>query len=76
MLRDGDAGGARTFLRRVSQQPKVPLARKALYHLGMAHWQANQLAEARAVLNQVATDAANPYQGAARRVLQAGVLEK
>jgi hypothetical protein len=76
LLRDGDAAGARTFLRRVSQQPKVPLARKALYHLGMAHWQANQLTEANAVLKQVAVDANNPYQQAARKVLKAGVLDQ
>ena len=76
LLRDGDAAGARTFLRRVSQQPDVPLARKALYHLGMAHWQANQLAEAGVVMTQVAADADNPYQQAARRVLQAGILQK
>ncbi|WP_324674126.1 tetratricopeptide repeat protein [Hymenobacter sp. GOD-10R] len=76
LLRDGDAAGARTFLRRVSQQPKVSLARKALYHLGMAHWQANQLSEANAVLKQVAADADNPYQQAARKVLKAGVLDQ
>jgi len=76
MLRDGDGAGARTFLRRVSQQSQVPLARKALYHLGMAHWQANQPDEARAVLKQVAIDASNPYQHAAQTVLQAKVLEK
>jgi len=76
LLREGDAAGARTLLRRVSQQPNVPLAPKALYHLGMAHWQANQLSEAGVVLAQVAADARNPYRQAARKVLQAGVLQQ
>ncbi|HEX8348353.1 MAG TPA: tetratricopeptide repeat protein [Hymenobacter sp.] len=76
LLRQGDAAGARAFLRRVSQQPETPLAGKALYHLGMANWQANQPTQANTALTQVAADARNPYQQAARRMLQAGVLQQ
>ncbi|TGD77935.1 hypothetical protein [Hymenobacter wooponensis] len=64
------AQDAQTFLRKVTQQSGSGLAPKAQYHLGMAYWFAKQPQQARAALQTVANDASNPYQQAARRILQ------
>jgi hypothetical protein len=42
----------------------------------MAHWQAKELAPARAELLAVAADSLNPYRTSAQRVITAGVLEE
>lgn len=70
LLRQGNATAAQPYLRRAGLQPGTPLAGQANYHLGMAYWRNQQLPDARAALDLVATDARNPYQAAARRVLQ------
>ncbi|TGE09360.1 tetratricopeptide repeat protein [Hymenobacter fodinae] len=68
------AQDAQTFLRKVAQQPGSVLAPKARYHLGMAYWFTKQPEQARATLQTVADDASNPYQQAARRLLQTDEL--
>ena len=76
LLRQGQGSAAQLYLRRVSDESGAgELARRARYHLGMAHWQARELAPALAELRAVATDSLNPYRASARRAVAAGVLE-
>ena len=75
LLRQHQPDAARPYLQRVSEQPGSRLAERALYHLGMAAWQAEQPAEARRVLTRVATDSLNPYYQDARRTLADGVVK-
>ncbi|WP_045689205.1 tetratricopeptide repeat protein [Hymenobacter sp. AT01-02] len=65
---------AQALLRRVAQQPNSGLAAKARYHLGMAYWRTQQPELARTTLETVAAEATNPYQQAARRILQTDAL--
>ncbi|UOR04669.1 hypothetical protein MUN82_17180 [Hymenobacter aerilatus] len=74
LLRQGQAAQARPYLQRVSEQSESNLAGKALYHLGMATWQADQPIEARKLLTQVAADSLNPYQEVAQQILRAKVI--
>ncbi|GAC1587571.1 MAG: hypothetical protein NVS3B25_03590 [Hymenobacter sp.] len=73
LLRQGQGAAAQLYLRRVSDA-RGELARRARYHLGMAYWQAQQLAPALATLRAVAADSLNPYRAAAQRAVLAGVL--
>ncbi|HEX8328708.1 MAG TPA: hypothetical protein VF629_14290 [Hymenobacter sp.] len=76
LLRQGQGTAAQLYLRRVSEDTVAgELARRARYHLGMAHWQANELAPARAALLAVAADSLNLYRTSAQRAIAAGVLE-
>ncbi|WP_310391408.1 tetratricopeptide repeat protein [Hymenobacter sp.] len=76
LLRQGQGAAAELYLRRVSETGAPPeLARRARYHLGMAHWQAREMAPARAALRAVAADSLNPYRASARQAVAAGVLE-
>lgn len=74
LLQSGDNQAAQPPLHRLAEVMGGPLARRALYHLGMAYWQAQQPAAARDALRRVAADSLNPYQANALRVLAAGVL--
>lgn len=74
LLRAGDGQGAQVPLRRLAQRPAGPLARRALYHLGMAYWQTQQAGPAFDALRQVAADSLNPYHISARRALASGAL--
>ena len=67
LLRQGEGLAAQPYLRRVNEQGRAPMARRARYHLGMAHWQAGQLAQARSLLHLVAADSLNDYRGAAQK---------
>jgi hypothetical protein len=67
LLRQGDGLAAQPYLRRVNEQGRAPMARRARYHLGMAYWQAGQLPQARALLHLVAADSLNDYRAAAQR---------
>jgi hypothetical protein len=71
LLRQGQGVAAQLYLRRLSAAGQGELARRARYHLGMAYWQAQEPAPARAILLQVATDSLNPYRAAARQAVQA-----
>ena len=76
LLRQGQGSAAQLYLRRVGDEPGAgALARRARYHLGMAHWQARELAPALAELRAVAADSLNPYRASARRAVEAGVLK-
>ena len=75
LLQSGDNQAAQPPLRRLAEVMGGPLSRRALYHLGMAYWQARQPAAARDALRRVAADSLNPYQANASRVLSAGVLD-
>ena len=75
LLRQGQGVGAQPYLRRLADSGSGELARRARYHLGMAYWQAQELAPARATLRQVAADPLNPYRATAARALAARVLE-
>ncbi len=76
LLRQGQGNAAQLYLRRVGEQDSTSeLARRARYHLGMAYWQARELAQARAELRSVAADSLNPYRATARQAIAAGVLE-
>ena len=76
LLRQGQGNAAQLYLRRVpAEGGPGELARRARYHLGMAYWQAQELAPARTELRAVAADSLNPYRAAARRALAAGVLD-
>ncbi|OGX89550.1 hypothetical protein BEN47_06615 [Hymenobacter lapidarius] len=75
LLRQGQGDAAQLYLRRVGDEDSTSeLARRARYHLGMAHWQAKEPIEALAELRAVAADAQNPYQASARKAVAAGVL--
>lgn len=74
LLRHEEAGAARSYLTRATQQPASALAGKARYHLAMAQWRTGQLPQARTNLQAVATDPQNPYQLHAQQVLRAKVL--
>lgn len=74
LLRHEEAGAARNYLTRASQQPASALAGKARYHLAMAQWRTGQLSQAQTNLQAVATDPQNPYQLHAQQVLRAKVL--
>ena len=75
LLRQGQGTAAQLYLRRVSDEGgPSELARRARYHLGMAHWQANELAPALALLREVAADSLSPYRASARKAVAAGVL--
>lgn len=76
LLHQDQGLAAQPYLRRVSEQPANPLAGAARYHLGMAHWQAQDLPQARTLLHEVAIDSANTFRAAARRAEQAGVLQE
>ena len=77
LLRQGQGNAAQLYLRRVGAESSRPgeLARRARYHLGMAYWQAQELAPALTELRAVAADSLSPYRAAARRAIVAGVLE-
>lgn len=73
LLRQGQGLAAQPYLRRVQEQGPAALARRARYHLGMAHWQAGQLTPARRLLRQVAADSLSENRVSARRA--AAVIE-
>ncbi|OGX83593.1 hypothetical protein BEN49_02265 [Hymenobacter coccineus] len=75
LLQSGNNEAAQLPLHRLAQVMGGPLARRALYHLGMAYWRAQQPAAARDALRRVAADSLNPYQTSALRVLAAGELD-
>lgn len=76
LLRQGQGNAAQLYLRRVeAESGPGELARRAHYHLGMAYWQAQELAPALAELRAVASDSLNPYRASAQRAVAAGVLE-
>ena len=78
LLRQGQGNAAQLYLRRVSDDSATAagqLARRARYHLGMAYWQAQELAPALVTLRAVAADSLSPYRASARRAVAAGVLE-
>ena len=76
LLRQGQGNAAQLYLRRVGAGSSPgELARRARYHLGMAYWQAQELAPALTELRAVATDSLNPYRASAQRAVAAGVLE-
>ncbi|MBF9223290.1 anti-sigma factor [Hymenobacter ruricola] len=77
LLRQGQGSAAQLYLRRVRDETTPPseLTRRARYHLGMAYWQAKELAPALAELRAVAADSLNPYRASARRAVAAGVLQ-
>ena len=76
LLRQGQGNAAQLYLRRVeAESGPGELARRARYHLGMAYWQAQELAPALAELRAVAADSLNPYRAQARQAVAAGVLE-
>ena len=76
LLRQNQGDAAQLYLRRAGNENGTSeLARRARYHLGMAYWQAQELAPALSTLRAVAADSLNPYRTTARRVVAAGVLE-
>jgi TolA-binding protein len=76
LLREGQGNAAQLYFRRIGEEGDTSvLAHRARYHLGMAYWQAQEMAPALATLREVAADSLNPYHASARRVLAAGVLE-
>lgn len=75
LLRQGQGQAAQPYLRRVNEQGRAPMARRARYHLGMAYWQTNQLRQARALLHLVAADSLNDYRRFAQRAEAAGALQ-
>ena len=70
-LRQGQGQAAQPYLRRVNEQARAPLARRARYHLGMAYWQAGQPQQASALLHLVAADSLNDYRHAAQHAEKA-----
>ena len=76
LLRQGQGSAAQLYLRRAAESGGAgELARRARYHLGMAHWQAKETAPALVALRAVAADSLNPYRASAQRAVAAGVLE-
>ena len=78
LLRQGQGNAAQLYLRRLSDDSAArsgELARRARYHLGMAYWQAQELAPALVTLRAVAADSLSPYRASARRAVAAGVLD-
>ncbi|WP_157780935.1 hypothetical protein [Hymenobacter sedentarius] len=75
LLRGGQGNAAQLYLRRVSEEGRGELARRARYHLGMAYWQAQERAQALATLRAVAADSLSPYRASAQKVVAARVLE-
>jgi outer membrane protein assembly factor BamD (BamD/ComL family) len=76
LLREGQGNAAQLYLRRVADESGAnELSRRARYHLGMAYWQAQEIAPALATLRAVATDSLNPYRAPAQRAVAAGALE-
>lgn len=71
LLRQEEAGAARAYLTRATQQPASALTTKARYHLAMAQLRTGQGLQARTLLQAVAQDARNPYQAEAQAALQA-----
>ncbi len=77
LLRQDQGNAAQLYLRRVGEQDSTTeLARRARYHLGMAHWQAKETREALVQLRTVAADSLNPYRALARRAIASGALEE
>ena len=77
LLREGQGSAAQLYLRRASDEGHPgELARRARYHLGMAQWQAQELAPALTTLRAVAADSLSPYRAAAQRIIAASVLEE
>jgi hypothetical protein len=74
LLRQDEAGAARSYLTRATQQPTSVLARKARYHLAMAQLRTGQRTQARAILRSIAQDTQNPYWVEAQAALQAPEL--
>jgi hypothetical protein len=75
LLREGQGNAAQLYLRRIDEEGGTPeLIRRARYHLGMAYWQAQELAPALVTLRAVAADSLNPYRASAQRAVAAGVL--
>ena len=75
LLRQGQGNAAQLYLRRLAADDNgSTLARRARYHLGMAHWQAQEKALALETLEAVAADSLNPYRASAQRAIAAGVL--
>jgi len=76
LLREDQGNAAQLYLRRVGEKGTGELSRRARYHLGMAYWQAREMAQARATLAAVAADSLSPYRASAQRAVAAGVLEE
>ncbi|MBF9235806.1 hypothetical protein I2I05_00210 [Hymenobacter sp. BT683] len=77
LLRQGQGDAAQLYLRRVgATDSTTELARRARYHLGMAHWQAKEMREALVELRTVAADSLNPYRRTAQKAVASGVLEQ
>lgn len=74
LLRQNEAGAARSYLTRATQQPTSALAGKARYHLAMAQLRTGQRTQAHAALQAVAQDAQNPCWAEARAALRASEL--
>lgn len=74
LLREGQGDAAQLYFRRVTDAGE--LGRRARYHLGMAHWQAQELAPALTELRAVADDSLNPYRFSAQQAVAAGVLDR
>jgi hypothetical protein len=76
LLRQGQGNAAQLYLRRIGTEGgSGELARRARYHLGMAYWQAQELAPALTELRAVAADTLSPYRASAQNALASGVLE-
>ena len=76
LLREDQGNATQLYLRRVGEKGTGELSRRARYHLGMAYWQAREMAQARATLGAVAADSLSPYRASAQRAVAAGVLEE
>jgi TolA-binding protein len=74
LLRQNEAGAARSYLTRATQQPTSVLASKARYHLAMAQLRTGEWLQARATLQSIAGNTQNPYWVEAQAALQAPEL--
>ncbi|WP_022825675.1 tetratricopeptide repeat protein [Hymenobacter norwichensis] len=74
LLRQDEAGAARSYLTRAAQLPASELAGKARYHLAMAQLRTGQREQARVTLYSISQNTQNPYWAEAQAALRAPEL--
>ncbi|WP_149867246.1 tetratricopeptide repeat protein [Solirubrum puertoriconensis] len=70
LLRQEQPQQAESYFQRVSEMPNSPMAGRATFYLGLAHWQQQELPQAQAALQRAVGTAPSPHRNMAQRALR------
>ncbi|UYZ58347.1 tetratricopeptide repeat protein [Hymenobacter latericus] len=70
LLRQEQPQQAESYFQRVSQMPNSPMAGRATFYLGLAHWQQQELPQAQKALQRAAETGPQPHRNMAQRALR------